>query len=423
MLINKINSLPKNLLEVIYLSKDLAPGVNSRVYLVGGFVRDLILNFKNFDLDMVVEGGGADFAKLLSDKLGAKLTVHQRFGTATFITRDKLKVDIATARKETYPFPAALPEVEFGLLKDDLGRRDFTINAMAISLNKNNFGELIDYFDGQEDIRNRKIRVLHQLSFVDDPTRILRAVRFQERYGFRLGSYTVELLKAAVSSKMLNEVQPHRLRDEIILLLKEPRPHLCISRLNELCGLDFMQKGISLNPKKKEFLNLLPKYIAWFKKNLPRKRLLDEWVIYLIGLLDGLSLKSSEDFLKRFAFSKGTALRVTSYKKQSDTIIKKLREHNIKASGVYKLLEPLSYEAIIAIMAKAKRKLVQERIEDFLKRYNGTRIHICGKDLSGLGVKSGPHFKELMNKVLYARIDGKLMTKQQELDFLKKHIK
>ena len=217
---NYLNNLSEELRELIHLASDVANKNNMPVYLIGGFVRDLILGVKNFDLDIVVEGDGIKFAEVLSGKLNAGLIRHRRFGTATVILKKHLKVDIATARQEYYPEAAHLPEVTRGVLKDDLMRRDFTINAMAISINRQDFGRFIDCFGGEADLANKEIRVLHNLSFIDDPTRILRAIRFEQRYNFKIEPKTLKLLREANRLKMLERVSRERLRDELILILK-----------------------------------------------------------------------------------------------------------------------------------------------------------------------------------------------------------
>ncbi len=158
--------------------------------MVGGFVRDLFLGIKNYDLDIVVEGEGIKFARELGKDLGGRVRSHEKFGTAIVILADGFKIDVATARREFYEYPAAFPKVELSSIKKDLYRRDFTINAMAIQLNQKYFGKLIDFFGGQRDLRKGIVRVLYNLSFVEDPARIIRAIRFEQRYNFKMDRTT-----------------------------------------------------------------------------------------------------------------------------------------------------------------------------------------------------------------------------------------
>ena len=194
----------------------LADEMGFHAYLVGGFVRDLLLRIENFDIDVVIEGDGIRFAEELGKRLGIKTRMHKEFGTAKVLYRDGFKVDVATARLEYYKAPAALPVVEHSSLKLDLYRRDFTINTLAISLNKNTFGELIDFFGAQRDIKEKSIRVLHSLSFVEDPTRVFRAVRFEQRFGFQIGKFTVNLIKNAVKMSFLSKIKGPRIWRELV---------------------------------------------------------------------------------------------------------------------------------------------------------------------------------------------------------------
>ena len=185
-------------------------GINA--FVVGGFVRDALLGISDKDIDIVVEANAIDFAKILVDKLnvGARhalplLGTHEGFKTAT-INKGNYRVDVVTARKECYKKPAALPEVKAATIREDLFRRDFTINAMAISLNKNNFGELVDFYNGKKDLESKKIRILHDKSFIDDPTRIFRAIRFQKRLGFVIEPRTQKLMTDAINMGMIEKL-------------------------------------------------------------------------------------------------------------------------------------------------------------------------------------------------------------------------
>lgn len=417
-----LKKLPSQLQEIINVAKGLSFGLGFRAYLVGGFVRDIILGVSNFDMDIVVEGNGLRFAEELSSKLSGKLTRHRRFGTGTVITADKLKIDVATARKEIYAHPAALPIVSPGSIKDDLARRDFTINAMAISIGEEDFGSFIDFFSGQEDLSRKFIRVLHDLSFIDDPTRILRAIRFQQRYGLRIEPHTLRLFKESLGLCMLERVDKQRIRDEIILLLKEGEPLKYIRSIKHLTGFSFINHKIKLDKKKTLFLQSAARRISWFTENFPRKRLLDTWLIYFTVLLDGLSKREAGLLCRKLALRLGDTKRILSYKSVARYLIIQLSKREIPASKIYRLLESLSYEVIILISAKARNPTVRLRIEDFLKVYNGMRLHITGEDLKSLGVKPSPYFKKILTRALYAKIDNRFTTKEEELEFARGYI-
>ncbi len=220
-------------MDVIKIVGKIADELRIKAYVVGGPVRDKLLGIPNYDMDFVIEGDGIKFAEVLNKKLKGKLTTYKAFGTAIIECKGK-RVDIVTARKEYYKYPAAYPTVKQGTIKDDLFRRDFTINAMAIVVNKIDFGKLVDFYGGQKDLNKKVIRALHDKSFMDDPTRIFRAVRFSVRFGFKIETHTKKLMKEAVLSGFLGEVNVGRIRKEIELFLKEKNPKGCLEMFGKL---------------------------------------------------------------------------------------------------------------------------------------------------------------------------------------------
>ncbi|MBI4982014.1 MAG: CCA tRNA nucleotidyltransferase [Candidatus Omnitrophica bacterium] len=418
-----LNKLPKEILDLIYLARDIAQESGTQVYLVGGFVRDLILGVKNFDLDIVVEGEGIIFAEKFAHALKAKLIRHRRFGTATLMHRPHLKIDFATARKEFYPAPGHLPVVESGTLKDDHFRRDFTINAMAIDITAENFGKLIDFYGGRLDLKNKIIRILHDLSFLDDPTRILRAIRFESRYCFHIEQNTLKKMKEAIRINMLDQVEPQRVRDDLILMFKEKHPLREVLRMQELIGFGFINPKLKVLNSAIKLLIAIDKEVAWFEKNCPLRRPLDRWLIYFLGTIDGCSLSVSQEICKRFVFKKGEEKRIIAYKSITKSFILKLSKKGLKPSLVFSMLEPLSYEVILALKAKYKNKELQRHIVDFFEIYNGMKICISGDDLHGLGLKPGPYYQKIFAEVLNAKLNGIVKNKEQELDLIKQKLK
>src|SRR5438034_1751383 len=192
------------------------------VYLVGGTVRDILLGEPNFDVDIAVEGDAIALAQALADALGGRVRAHQKFGTAVVIYRDDEREDVVTARTEFYDAPAALPTVEHASIREDLFRRDFTINAMAVSLKGADLGRLVDPFSGRRDLEAKTVRVLHNLSFIDDPTRIFRAIRYENRYGFRMDDHTLRLARGTIEMGLVGDLSSARLRDERLQKGAEP---------------------------------------------------------------------------------------------------------------------------------------------------------------------------------------------------------
>lgn len=417
-----LRKLPKEIKVLISRAAQVARDNGVKAYLVGGFVRDLLLGVKNLDLDIVVEADGIKFARDFYAKLPkAKLICHTRFGTATIISYN-LKIDIATARSEFYPHPASLPVVKPGLLKDDLARRDFTINAMAMGIGMKDV-RLIDFFSAKSDLSCGKIRVLHKKSFIDDPTRILRAVRFEKRYNFEIEPHTLRWLKEAVKLKMLDKTEPQRLRDELVPLLKEKNVIAQIKRLYDLTKLKFISQGLTNFENTLYLLRKAEKEINWFKRNYAKRRQLDSWLIYFAILLDSLNIKQAKAACSKFVFRKGEEKRMISFKAIASGIISELSQKNIKAPRIYQLLEPLSYETILLIKVKANNGWVDEYIEDFFEIYNGMRIFITGHDLHKMQLTPGPHYQKIFTKVLHAKLEGLVRTRNQELTLIRKLIK
>ena len=288
-------------------------------------------------------------------------------------------------------------------------------------VNRKGFGELIDFFAGQEDLRHKRIRILHDLSFVEDPTRIFRAIRFEQRYNFKIDKHTQDLIKKAVGLKMFERVQKQRIREELILLLSEKEPIKVIKRMAQLHQLSFIHPKIKLNKALIDLLQRIEERLIWFNSYLPQKRSLDKWLIYLIALFDQLNYKETLETCHKFVFNKGDIKRILSYKRASPRILRVLSKRNpLKPSHIFKLLEPMSYEVILLSLAKSKTKITEERISDFFTKYNGMRLNITGRDLKRIGLESGPQFKEILNKALYEKIDGKVKTKEDELEFVRR---
>jgi len=411
-----LGKIPEELKGLISEVRDIALRENLKAYLVGGFVRDLILGVRNLDLDIVVEGDGIKFAETLGNSLNAKVTSHKRFGTATIFINPALKIDFSTARRESYPRPAHLPVVNPGSLKEDLFRRDFTINAMAVGLAD---GKLVDYFGGEDDLRHKIIRVLHDLSFNDDPTRILRAVRFEQRYGLKIEPRTLSLLKKALKDNMLERVHPHRTRDELILILNEKNAIKNIRRLDKLTGFNFISDKIKISGKAGFFLEKVDKEIAWFNKINPVRRPLDCWLIYLMVLFENLDSRAIKTFCVKFGLRKGEEKRLLNYKEARAKAVRELSNSKIKPSRIFVLLEPLSYEAIVALKASQDNPTFKRSVKNFLEIYNGMRIFVCGEDLHCLGLLPGPRYQKIFAQVLNAKLNGKVTNKDEEISLIK----
>jgi len=403
----------------------LSDSLGFEAFIVGGPVRDIILGVGNLDLDIAVEGRAIELGRLLAGELKADITAHRRFGTCTVTMGNGIKIDLATARKEIYERPAALPSVKFSSLKDDLVRRDFTVNAMAISINPSDFGRLIDPFGGRQDLARGRIRILHDGSFIDDPTRIFRAMRFKSRFGFTIDRHTEDLIKSALEGSTLDRISRERLRNELILMLKERRPFEALKVMADFGGLDFLHSGIKFDGNSKRLYDSIYKTCALYECSSYRKRAPDRWLIYLMALFGDLTYGRVSAVCGRLAFKSYDRYRLLSCKKDAHAVARSLSSKRCSSpSEVYKLLRPLSLEVILFIMAgtalmssKRRAALVRSRIRAFLAKYERTRLCVRGGDLKAAGLKSGPAFKMILDKILYGRMDGKLKTERDELKY------
>jgi len=427
--------LPKRLMQMIRSIGREADKADMNAFLVGGFVRDIVLGVKNYDLDIVVEGDAMQFGRILSDKFGGSLVVHKKFGTATVVNEwpgwlgpslhpdNKFKIDIATARKEKYEQPAALPVVKFSSLRHDLYRRDFTINTMAVKINRKDFGLFVDFFGGMEDLAKGIIRTLHDKSFIDDPTRIFRAVRFEQRFGFTIEKHTEYLIQHAIKQEMFRRVENQRIRDELILIFKEEDPEKAVYRMKELHELRFIHPGLVLKRSTRRLFREVSKCVRWYRSRAIRGRDLDMWIMNFLVMIETLSPEQTGEVLGKFTFSNSVSNRVRSYKEQEKAVRRKLSSsQKLRPSVMFRLLEPLYHEVVLFLMAKTGSQAARGRIRRFFTRYNGTQLKIKGHDIKKEGVPPGPAYKEILKQVLYQKLDGKLPTKKAEIKYMKKVI-
>ena len=353
---------------------------NFHAYLVGGYVRDTTLGIKPIDIDIVVEGNAIKAAKALNLKLKGKLCIYKEFGTASIITKAE-RIDLASARVEKYPSPAKLPHVYPSTIIEDLNRRDFTTNAMAMSISKEDFGEIFDPFNGLEDIKKGLIRVLHKNSFNDDPTRIFRALRYKNRFGFKIEKKTKILIKEAIDKKMIKQLTGQRILNEIRLIFTEKKYQETIKDLSDL---------IIFKIKKKD-LELLP--------------LLGPNRIYLY-----LSKLDTNEFPL-----KTEERKIMQDLNKAGSIISRL-EKTSKNSIIYDILYPISDQVINII------PLIRPELKKKINRYSRLKKikpFIKGNDLKNLKFKQGRKFKILLKKMLDLQLDKKINSKKDALQYLK----
>ncbi|MBI5745866.1 MAG: CBS domain-containing protein [Nitrospirae bacterium] len=411
--------LPVHIDEMLRGLGSVADEMDVSAYVVGGFVRDLLMGQTNLDLDIVIEGDGIAFANTFAERHSARIKSHHRFGTAVIVFQDGFKLDVATARMEYYEYPTALPTVERASIKKDLYRRDFTINTLAIKLNKRNYGNLTDFFGGQRDIKEKTIKVLHNLSFIEDPTRVFRAIRFEQRFNFRIGKYTQNLIKSAVKMELFHRLSGHRLFDELVLIFSEPDPIRAVRRMNEFDLIKFIHPRIRLTTYIEALFSNINDVIAWHKLLYLDKPVIN-WQVYFMGLLDELGKEYIVEVCRRLTIPGQFEEKIIYGRDEIKRIsIKLYRQKNIRPSEIYHLLKPVSIELLILMMAKAKEDKVKKAISLYLANLQGIKTSITGSDLKRIGLAPGPLFKEIMGKVLDARLDGDVRSREEELSLAK----
>lgn len=391
---------------------DKASEIGVSLYLVGGSVRDSLLGVPVKDLDLVVEGDAALLAFEVSKELNGEVSEYSRFGTAT-LKLDGQRFDLATARRETYPRPGTLPSVVPSTLADDLGRRDFSINAMAISLSGAAAGCLIDPHGGEEDLKQRVVRILHPNSFVDDATRILRAVRYEQRLSFRLEEETQRLMLKATEGGMLGTVGGDRIRQELALMLEEERPHLPLAR----CG----QLGIlrAVYPPLEDGSGV---------RRLAGHGDMKEPLVYLAALSYPLTGSEGEAFVhhlhmpSRWAkLVRGTiAVRLKAGGDPSDR--PQIGDPGLSAGQLTRLLDQFPPSSVQVVALLSDSSAVREALELYLTRLRYVKSLLSGKDLASLGVNQGPLVGEILGELKNARIEGRVTTREEELRLAREYI-
>ncbi len=393
------------------------------MFVVGGFVRDLLLNRQIEDIDIVVEGDGIEFARVYAQKEGCRINTHKKFGTAVIIFPDNFKIDVASARLEYYTMPAALPIVENSSIKLDLARRDFTINTLAISLNPDNFGTMIDYFGGTRDLKDKTIRIIHNLSFVEDPTRIFRAIKFSNRFGFKIGKVTSNLIQNAIRIDCFKNLSGLRVLSELKQIFEEENPIPAI-RTMETYGLEkVLHENLTIIPNTYQLFESVNKILSWHDllyvdEQYPR------WSVYFMALLNRCSFNVCEQICTRlnFPLKERGILFDMRYKAEKQLLLLE-NSSCFSKQDLYWALINFKTEYILYMMALCKNEAVKKAISNFYTHQRDIKPYIKGRDLLKIGLKPGPVFTTILNQILNAKLDGQLKTKKEEIKFAEDYAK
>jgi tRNA nucleotidyltransferase (CCA-adding enzyme) len=401
----------------------------SPLYIVGGFVRDLLLDIPSLDFDLVVEGDAIALAEAVRQEFGGRVTSHGRFGTAKwFLDKEELiilgntkkikeslpdSLDFISARREFYTHPTALPTVARGSIKLDLHRRDFTINTLALRLDGQHWGELYDYWGGLSDLKSQVVKVLHSLSFVDDPTRILRAVRYEQRYGFKLDDRTRELMLEA--KELLKRVSGDRIRHEFDRIQEEEQAAAMMDRLNQLTILKSIHPDLVWDDDLKVLIKSLPGKrppAEWKVEQEVGNLSLERALFYIIWLM-----RSTHDstVTKRLRLVRPLA-EVIHQAAQLCPDLQRLKE--MPASQATAELDRISNLAIYAVYLHAPDASLKGILSRYLSSWQHIKTNITGIDLQQAGVEPGPRYSEILTRLRNAWLDGKLKTEAEEREYL-----
>ena len=412
--------LSARLIELLQSIGSSAEALGYNAYVIGGFVRDLFLYHPNEDIDVVIEGDGIAFARQFSKETQTRIHTHEKFGTAVVIFPDGFKIDIASARMEYYEFPAALPTVEMSSLKLDLFRRDFTINTLCIQLNPNKFGTLIDFFTAQKDLKEKTVRVLHNLSFVEDPTRAFRAIRFEQRFGFTIGKLTVNLIHNAVRMDFFKRLSGKRVFSELRQILKEENPTPAIVRLNDFNLLKVIHPSIELTDSLVNLFTSTKKVIAWYDLLFMEESYM-KWAVYFMGLVHSCDMATTMDICRQFEL---TPRLKTIFGKERFAAKKSLlaleRNTGIDNSAIYRELAAFRIEIVLYMMAAARTESVRKAISHFCVHLRFVQPLLKGKDLRALGLPPGPNYRKILDAIQDQKLNGHLETREDELVFARR---
>lgn len=412
------STLSSDQLRILHLVADEASQSGLPLYVIGGSVRDLILDSVTKDLDLTVEGDAISLAQSLGKHHGGKVTAHKKFGTAKWFLPRKLRtessdtLDLISARSETYKHPAALPTVKSGSLDDDIRRRDFTINTLAIRLDSSHFGQLRDDLHGMDDLKNGIIRALHEQSFLDDPTRIYRAVRYAERYGFKIAEETLALIPAA--KPLIEKLSAQRIRHELDLILEEWNAASMLARLAELDLLQPIHPALPYNEFIHERLASLHTYRGlqhlspW---NITKGEQMNDsdlgWLLWLMSCSND-EIASLNNRLQFTADLLASLFAVSMMFEDQSSFI------GLKPSECVERLESYPVNAVEAMGYVAKDPRIKELFDEYISKWRYIKPHTTGNDLKALGIEPGPRYAVILRQLRNAWLDGGVKTEEDE---------
>ena len=401
----------QNLLELLARIGKIADEQGLKAYVVGGFVRDLLLKKPNFDIDIMVEGDALPYATKVGQELNAECKLIERFHTAHIYYQDTT-IDFSSARKEYYRKPGELPEVTFSNIRDDLYRRDFTINAMAICISPKQSFELIDLFKGNQDLDTKRIRVLHSRSFIDDPTRLYRALRFANRFKFILDYNTEYLFDNAIENNIPNTLSTKRIAAEIEKCFEEKNPLTLLSKYQNAGLLSYYHKSFSRYSMPTFSFSVIPALTTRLKSKFPK---ISETAIFWSLFLSNIPLNEAKPLLNNSGLPHSVVSQVINAISSWKDIMTNLINVN-KNIDIYKILKVTCPEAIALIYLINKSKEIENKLNKYTNKLYSIKPSITGEDLINEGIKSGPKIRQIFDKIIELKLEGVELSRKEELN-------
>jgi tRNA nucleotidyltransferase (CCA-adding enzyme) len=400
-----------------------AEKMKMRAYIVGGAVRDILKGEHTIDLDISIEGDAETLVQNWNEP-GCRGTLHGRYKTGTITFPGGLKVDIATARREFYEYAAAMPEVSSDSLKQDLARRDFSVNAMAVSLSEGDWGTLIDFYGGRRDLKEGILRVLHNLSFVEDPSRILRGVRLEQRLGLSFEDNTLRLLRSAVKGGLLGKLSSPRVRMEVEIDAKERQPKKTFERMQDLGIWEALFPGLHFGPSAVKKMRYLQKILYRVKKSGKISFKGMEWLTYMAAICSESSTNIRVAVMDRLNFTPKER-EIFTLCLSSLTPVEQFfgPKKTFRNSEVYIFLKNYSPVALLYCMAAVKRRQTRRWISLQLFSFAPLKGELNGDDLLKLGYSSGAWLGEMLEGIRLERMDGKIKTREDEVLYLQEMLR
>lgn len=384
------------------------------VYVVGGFVRDLLLDRPIEDVDVVVEGDGIAFARHYAQEKGCRVNTHDKFGTAVMVFPDGFKVDVASARLEYYDMPAALPIVENSSIKKDLARRDFTINTLAIALNSENFGLLIDYFGAGRDLKDKTIRIIHNLSFVEDPTRVFRAIKFGNRFGFNIGKVTSNLIKNALKIDTFKHLSGLRVLSELKQIFSEENPVPALETMTEYGIEKVIHKELVITPSTFALFEAVNRTLAWHDL-LYLDEAYPRWAVYFMALLYRRPHRVCDEILTRLMVPLRERQMLMDRRYKAENRLSRIEtDFPVSRQEMYWGLINFEPACILYMMSLTQNEAIQKAISNFYTHHRHVTPALRGKDLKGLGIPPSPEFTKILNLIINEKLSGNLTSRAEE---------